>query len=79
MIPQDAFEQAMDKLQQVVDTLPDSRAERSGPTPCSEFTVDQLMDHILWTHDLLLQAAGGRPPSASTGTIAERHAVVAAA
>ncbi len=60
MNPHEAFEHAVDHLQQVVDTVPDSRAERCGPTPCSEFTVDQLMDHILWTHSLLLQAAGGR-------------------
>ncbi|MGA9346493.1 MAG: TIGR03086 family metal-binding protein [Nocardioidaceae bacterium] len=78
MNPHEAFEHAMDHLQQVIDTVPDSRAERCGPTPCSEFTVDQLMDHILWTHSLLLQAAGGRVPAVA-GTIVERHAAVAAA
>jgi len=78
MHPQQTLESAVTELQRVIDTSPISDDDHSAPSPCAAFNVDQLIDHILDTHNLLLGGAGGQPVEA-TGTISTRHQAVAAA
>ena len=62
--------------QRVVDGTDWSDATRSLATPCRNFTVAQLGEHIVDTHNLLLTAAGGDPVP---GELAAVHAPLAAA
>lgn len=45
------------------------------PTPCSEFDVAALVEHIIGTHHFLLSAAGGTADD--IGSVADRHRTVA--
>ncbi len=74
----DALQDAIDAMQAVIDASPITDPEMAGSTPCSEFNVEQLVDHIMDTHQMLLSAAGGEVPT-STGSWSERHAAVGAA
>jgi len=44
-------------------------AQFDWPTPCSEWTVQQLLDHLVGGTEYLLAAASGRPPVAVQGAI----------
>jgi hypothetical protein len=37
------------------------------PTPCSEWTVQSLIDHMVGGPDYLLSALAGRPPKPRSG------------
>lgn len=74
----DALQAAIDTMQQVLDTAPVADSVLADPTPCAQFTVTQLADHIIDTHNLLLEAAGGQP-SETGETLGQRHGAVAAA
>jgi uncharacterized protein (TIGR03086 family) len=53
-------------------------SETSGsPTPCTEFDVAALADHLISTHEFLIAAAGGTPVE-SAGSHADRHRAVGA-
>lgn len=78
MHPQQTLEAAVTELQRVIDTSPIDPDDLHAPTPCDAFSVEQLIDHILDTHNLLLGGAGGEPID-STGTIGTRHHAVATA
>ena len=76
MHPHQTLDTAIAELQRVIDEHPISPDDGSTPTPCAAFDVDQLLDHIIDTHNLLLGGAGGEPVNA-TGSISERHRAVA--
>ena len=78
MNPQQHLEAASAELQRVIDAGPINADDRDSATPCAAFTVDQLIDHIIDTHNLLLGGAGGEPVT-TEGTISNRHQTVAAA
>jgi uncharacterized protein (TIGR03086 family) len=77
MQPHQVLEAAVTELQRVIDTSPINANDRQAATPCDAFTVDELIDHILDTHNLLLGGAGGQPVE-TTGTVSTRHQTVAA-
>jgi uncharacterized protein (TIGR03086 family) len=55
-------------------------AQLTGPTPCSEWTVQQLIDHMIGGPDYLLSVVAGRAPQPRSGaTIGEYRAGVAQA
>jgi uncharacterized protein (TIGR03086 family) len=56
---QHALAEAVGLTQSILDggPFPDGAAR----TPCPAFTVDELVDHAVWAHDLLTGAAGGDP------------------
>ena len=78
MNPQQTLQAAIDELQRVIDVAPITPEDGDASTPCSAFTVDQLLEHIIDTHNLLLGGAGGETTDAS-GPIGTRHAIVATA
>ena len=78
MTPNQAFEASVATVQTVIDLAPISDDDLRRPTPCRDFDVDALIDHILDTHDLLLTAAGGSSGGAG-GSFGERHRRVGAA
>lgn len=78
MNPQQTLQAAIDELQRVIDAAPITAEHGDASTTCSAFTVDQLVRHIIDTHNLLLDGAGGEPLDA-TGPISTRHAAVATA
>lgn len=78
MQPHQALEAAVTELQRVIDTSPINANEGEAATPCHAFTVNDLIDHILDTHNLLLGGAGGQPIE-TTGTASTRHKTVAGA
>jgi uncharacterized protein (TIGR03086 family) len=61
--------------QQLVERTDFDEATMKRPTPCSEFDVAALVEHIIGTHHFLLSAAGGTADD--TGSIADRHRTVA--
>jgi uncharacterized protein (TIGR03086 family) len=69
---------AIDELQQVIDAAPITPEHHDASTPCSAFNVDDLIGHIIDTHNLLIRGAGGEPVEA-TGPVSTRHEAVAAA
>jgi uncharacterized protein (TIGR03086 family) len=78
MNPQSALHAAIADFQQVIDVAPIPDARHTDPTPCAGFTVEQLGEHMIDTHNLLLTGAGGQPVTRA-GALGERHAAVAAA
>lgn len=74
----DALQSAIDTLQEVLDAGPVTDAALNDPTPCSEFTVAQLAEHIIDTHQLLLGAVGG-PHDQTSGTLSQRHTAITSA
>lgn len=73
-----ALESALDTLQQVIDADPIDNNQGSKPTPCADFTVDDLGTHIIDTHNLLLTGAGGDPLT-DDGTLSERNSALSTA
>ena len=78
MTPHQAFEAAVATAQAAVDQSPISDDDLRRPTPCRDFDVAALGEHIIETHNLLLTAAGGAAVD-DGGSLAERHRAVAAA
>lgn len=78
MTPNGHLAEAISTLQGVIDAAPITPAEQTRPTPCHDFTVQQLGDHIIDTHNLLLVGAGGTAVDGAD-TLSDRHAAVAAA
>lgn len=72
------LQEAIDAMQRIIDAGPISAQAMDGATPCSKFSVSQLADHIIETHNFLLVAAGGTPPT-TAGSMSDRHATVGAA
>jgi uncharacterized protein (TIGR03086 family) len=52
----EALAEALSIVQQSIDSQP---LPGGHPTPCTEFGVAALVEHINWTHGLLLEAIGG--------------------
>lgn len=61
--------------QRLVDHTEFDETTMKRPTPCSEFDVAGLVEHLVGTHHLLLTAAGGTADD--TGPIPDRHRTVA--
>jgi uncharacterized protein (TIGR03086 family) len=59
MEQQHALADAVGLTQSILDGGP--FADGGAPSPCPAFTVDELVDHAVWAHDLLTGAAGGEP------------------
>lgn len=78
MTPHQALEAAVATAQAVIDRSPISDDDLLRPTPCRDFDVAALGDHLIHTHDFLLTAAGGSAVD-DGGSLAERHRAVAAA
>lgn len=78
MNPQHALEAAINELQHIIDIAPLTDDMSSGPTPCSNFNVGHLAEHIIDTHNLLLTGSGGNPIT-QTGPLTDRHRESAAA
>lgn len=78
MTPHQAFEAAVATTQAVIDRSPISDDDLRRPTPCRDFDVAALGDHLIDTHNFLLSAAGGSAVDAG-GSLAERHRAVAGA
>jgi uncharacterized protein (TIGR03086 family) len=74
MEPLDILDESIAITHGIIDAAPITDADRSSPTPCADFTVDQLVDHIIDTHVFLITAAGGEADP--NGSIGERHAAV---
>ena len=77
MNPIEALQESLDGLQAVVDAG-NLHTAANDPTPCSEFNVSQLFEHIIDTHNLLITAANGEPIK-DGGTPSERHRAAAQA
>jgi uncharacterized protein (TIGR03083 family) len=69
-------EAALGALQHVLHPI--SRDELSKSTPCSEYDVVQLTDHLLNSITLLGGAAGAEVPERDTGDSVERQVIGAA-
>jgi uncharacterized protein (TIGR03086 family) len=69
-------EAALGALQHVLHPI--SRDELSKSTPCSEYDVMQLTDHLLNSITLLGGAAGAQLPERDTGDSVERQIIAAA-
>jgi uncharacterized protein (TIGR03086 family) len=78
MTPHQAFEAAVATAQAVIDQSPITDDDLHRPTPCRDFDVAALGDHLIDTHHFLLTAAGGSAVDAG-GSLAERHRAVGAA
>lgn len=61
--------------QQLLERTDFDEPTKKRPTPCADFDVDALVDHVVGTHHFLLAAAGGSADD--SGSIAERHRTVA--
>lgn len=60
--------------QHLVERTDFDEALLKRPTPCSEYDVGALVEHIIGTHHFLLSAAGGT--AHDTGSIGDRHGAV---
>jgi uncharacterized protein (TIGR03086 family) len=69
-------EAALGALQHVLHPI--SREELSKSTPCTEYNVMQLTDHLLNSITLLGGAAGAKVPERDTGDSVERQIIGAA-
>ena len=78
MTPIETLRAATVATQRVIDVGPIGDEQLGSGTPCREYDVGQLVDHILETHELLLGAAGGDPVEL-TGAVGDRHQAVAEA
>lgn len=58
--------------QDLLDRTDLNSTTMARPTPCHEYDVDALIEHILGTHQFLLTTAGGAPVE-DDGPIAQRH------
>jgi uncharacterized protein (TIGR03086 family) len=64
--PIDLYRRATDDAAAVLRTVgPDQLAR---PTPCAEWSVQDLMDHLTASTEYLLAALAGRPPASSSST-----------
>ena len=59
------YRAATDRAVAVVEAV--RRDQLGWPTPCSEWTVQQLIDHLVGGTEYLLAATSGRPPADSVG------------
>jgi uncharacterized protein (TIGR03086 family) len=73
-----SLQEAVTLMQSVIDAESIDDRDRSRPTPCAKFDVEQLSCHVIDTHTLFLVGTGGEPVKHS-GSLSERHAAVAAA
>ena len=64
--PVDLFERATRHADAVMARV--SPDQLSSPTPCSEWTVQQLIDHMVGATDYLRGALSGQPPVPRAGT-----------
>jgi len=71
-----AAEASLGVLQHVVHPI--SRDELSKPTPCTEYDVMKLTDHLMNSINVLGGAAGARLPERDTGDSVERQIIGAA-
>lgn len=78
MTPGEALQASITTMQEVIDRAPIADGQYRGPTPCAAFTVADLAEHIVDTHEFLLGAAGGTPVEPE-GTLGERHRALGAA
>jgi uncharacterized protein (TIGR03086 family) len=69
---------SIDLLNQVTDAAPITPDDLGEPTPCTDFNVGELVEHVIDSHDFLLRAAGAEPVARS-GSPTQRHAAVASA
>lgn len=67
-----ALERSIALTQQVIDSAPITDEDLARRTPCVAFGVDDLLDHIIDTHHLLLGSAGGGIPD-EVASIGGRH------
>lgn len=66
--PVDLYRSATGRAVEVAEGV---RPEQLGlPTPCSEWDVQALLDHLVGGTEYLLAAMDGRPPEPPTGTTA---------
>ncbi|RDH77449.1 TIGR03086 family protein [Mycolicibacterium moriokaense] len=72
----DSAEASLAVLQNVLHPIADD--DRSKQTPCREFDVDGLTDHLMNSITVIGGAAGAQLPERDTGDSVERQVVVAA-
>ena len=60
MDPIDLYRRATDDVAAVLSTV--AREQLALPTPCSEWSVQNLIDHLTGSTEYLLAALAGRPP-----------------
>jgi uncharacterized protein (TIGR03086 family) len=65
--PLSLYRAAADRAVAVVDAVRDNQLE--GPTPCSEWSVQQLIDHLVGGAEYLLAAATGAERGPSDGAL----------
>jgi len=75
MTPLTSAEATLAVCQQVLRGVEDS--QRGNPTPCSEFSVDQLVDHLLGSMAGLARMAGTEITAPSSGDVESRVASAA--
>ncbi|TQM37137.1 TIGR03086 family metal-binding protein [Pseudonocardia cypriaca] len=72
------FQRATARASTIMDAV--APEQRTGATPCSEWSVQQLIDHMTGSTDYLLAAVAGEPPSVRRGATPDDYrAGVAAA
>ena len=74
----DALRHAIAQTQVLLDDNGIPPEARDLPTPCSEYDVEGLIDHLIGSHLFLVAAAGGDAEDPG-GAPAERHALVCSA
>ena len=73
-----ALASSIDLLDEVTDAAPITAEDLGQPTPCTDFNVGGLVEHMIDSHDFLMRAAGAEPVARS-GSPTQRHAAVASA
>lgn len=76
MTPIEALVRAVTTMQEVIDVEPIGAEQLTAPTPCADFDVAELGDHIIANHNLFLGGTGGQPID---GGLSDSHAAIAAA
>lgn len=72
-----ALKASIELMQTVIDVAPIDRDALAGPTPCEQFTVRELGEHIIDNHNLFFAATDGQLDDVG-GTLSQRHGNVGA-